>query len=68
MLFPPHGPEDGERIHSKVEEEEEEEVGRPLGGHRDVQNGILQSDGNPRHILQHKLLVICQVGRMGYLT
>ena len=57
MLFPPHGPEDEERIHGMemVEVEEVEEVVGilGLGAHRDVQNGILKSDGNPRHNLHH---------------
>ena len=50
--FPPHGPEDEEQIHDMLEEEEEE-MGILLGADRDVQNGILKSDGNPRHNLDH---------------
>ena len=57
MLFPPRGPEDEERIHGMVEEEEEVVGILVLGAHRDVQNGILKSDGNPRHILQQHLMI-----------
>ena len=53
MLFPPHGREDEERIHGMVDEG----VGTPVGARRDVQNGILKSDGNPRHILQQHLMI-----------
>ena len=53
MLFPPHGREDEERIHGMGEEG----VGTPVGARRDVQNGILKSDGNPRHILQQHLMI-----------
>ena len=51
--FPPHGPEDEEQIHDMPEEEEEDEMGILLGADRDVQIGILKSDGNPRHNLDH---------------
>ena len=51
MLFPPHGPEGEERSHGRVEVVEVR--GKLLGAGRDVQPGILKSDGNPRHNLHH---------------
>ena len=60
MLVPSHGPEDEERIRGMVVEEEEVVGILVLGAHSDVQNGILKSDGNPRHILHHQndLLIV----------